>query len=218
MPGQTEYEHRYGRTFFGGEAGSSINQEAPDVECMGGGTGDHPIKGTQDRNFMEFRFESQYTGTDGDIRGLYLRHYINGNSGGEAARIFTTIKKSIGTAHGAHISLNYGASPAATTGQAIAMRGTLHMPDRASSVGTAAAVQAEVFMDGNDADPTGKISLFRGLIDGGNATAKGKVDYAFEFKGLQSNIFAAESAAAVSHVLKIDIDGTDYYIMLSDTA
>lgn len=218
MPGQSEYEHRHNRLRLGGETTTAWDGGMPDVETAGGGTGSAPIVGTRARNFMEFRFQSEYTGTDGDIRGLYLRHYINGGSGGEAARVFTTVRKAIGTAHGAHISLNYDISPAATSGLAVAMRGTLHMPNRASSIGTAAAVQAEVYMDGTSADPTGKLSLFRGVIDGGDATAKSKVDYLMELVGLQSNVFNAHVAADSTHSLKIDIGGTDYYIMLTNVA
>lgn len=183
---------------------------------MGAGTNSDPVTSQSTGiNFIDFRTKS--TATTGDIRGMYLRHYLSGGAGGDGARIFATVDSAIGTAQGAHISLSYGAT-GATSGQAIAMRGTLHIADRATSIGTAAAVQAEVFCDGNDSAATGTLSLFRAVVDGGDETARNTVDYFMTGVQLGSNIFAAESSAAVSHTLKCNINGTDYYIMLSDAA
>ena len=46
-------------------------------------------------------------------------------------------------------------------------RGTLHIPDRAVTLGTMAALQGEVYMDGTSADPTATVlSLLRLIVDG----------------------------------------------------
>lgn len=183
---------------------------------MGGGTNSDPVVSQLDNiNFIDFRTKS--TASSGDIRGLYLRHYLSGGAGGDAARIFGTVDSAIGTAQGAHISLSYGAT-GATSGQAIAVRGTLHIADRATSIGTAAAVQAEVYCDGTSSAATGTLSLFRAVVDGGDATARNTVDYFLTGVQLGTNIFAAKTSAAVTHWLKTNINGTDYYIMLSDAA
>lgn len=189
------------------------------AETLGGGTNATPILASGSKNFIDFRFKN--IATTGDIRGLYLRHYLSGGAGGEAARLFTTIGAASGTAHGAHISLSFGASPATLSGLGVAVRGTLHVPDRAITLGTVAAVQAEVYMDGTSSDPTAtKLSLFRGIVDGGDATAQNKVLHVFEFVNLGSTIFPAHSAfvANLSKALKINVNGTDYYIGLSTSA
>lgn len=130
---------------------------------------------TADMKFLAFYFDNG--ATSGDNRGMYLRQYLTGaGGGGEAARIFTTCEDvACGTAHGAHISLNFGTS-GSLTGLGAAMRGTLHIPQTNNwAGGNCAAIQAEIFSDHADSDPVGMtgLSFFRVVNDG---SAKDDVD------------------------------------------
>ena len=110
---------------------------------LGSGTSaDLTTTATANTKMMSFYLEN--SATSGDNRAMYLRLYLSGaGGGGEALRVFTTVNNvAARTAHGAHISLNFGAT-GTVTGQGIAMRATLHLPDVAlSSNVTMAAVQA----------------------------------------------------------------------------
>ena len=178
---------------------------------------------TANTKFISCYFEN--SATSGDNRGMYLRQYLSGaGSGGEAARIFSTINAACGTAHGAHISLNFGAS-GSLSGLGVAMRGTLHIPDNATwTGGTLAALQAEIYSDGAASDPDGvtELSYIR-VINDGNSSGKADVDDDAFLMSIQGhtigagNMVAVKSSAAVSHTAKIKIGSTTYYVMLSDT-
>lgn len=157
-------------------SGATVLAGNTDGGIIKAGTSGAPVtEDTADMKFMAFYFDNG--ATSGDNRGMYLRQYLTGaGGGGEAARIFTTISDvAAGTAHGAHISLNFGSS-GSCTGQGIAMRGTLHIPDAAMSGGTYAAVQAEIYADGSSSDISGTTShaAFRCVI-GGDGTGAGTV-------------------------------------------
>ncbi len=178
-----------------------------------------------DKKFMEFRLEN--SATSGDNRGMYLRLYMTGaGGGGEALRVFTTVEDvAAGTAHGAHISLNFGTS-GTVTGQGIAMRSTLHLPTTAlSSNVTMAAVQAEIYSDGSTSDPGGStiLSLFR-AVNGGNAAGKADVDddaVLFDIQGFAAatgNMFRTDAPATLAASLRILVGSTNYYIPLYSAA
>lgn len=162
--------------------------------------------------------------TSGDARGIYLRLYLTGaGGGGESLRAFTSISDvAAATAHGAHISLSFGTS-GSITGQGIANRNTLHVPN-AMSGGTYAATQSEIWSDGATSDLAGVTEQsFHRFVAGGNATGIGKVDATgnlFSIQGLSvgsGKLFQANTAAAATHALRIVIGSTPYYIMLTDT-
>ena len=214
---QVEYllEHIFG-------PGDGVNTK---MLLFGGGTAADPVTTElPDRNFIEYRWEN--TATSGDNRGAYLRLYLSGAAGGgECLRVFTTVNDvAAGTAHGAHISLNF-ADTGSITGLGVAGRNTLHVPNAALSGGTYAAVQAEIYADGASSDISGatKYSFFRVVMDG-NATGKGNVEdnaVLFSFAGgsvASGNIVRAKSSAAVSHIIPIDCYGTTYYLMVSNAA
>ena len=180
---------------------------------------------TADKKFFEYRLEN--TATSGDNRGLYLRLYLGGaGGGGEAARIFTTVNDvAAGTAHGAHISLNF-ASTGTVTGTGVAMRATLHLPDVAlTSNVTMAAVQAEIYSDGSDSDPGGStlLSYFR-AVNGGHADGIADVDddvVLFDIQGhtiASGNMIEASTTEAnYSHSIRILVGSTNYYLMAADS-
>ncbi len=209
---------------------SATNVNASDTDGGIFKAGTESARITEDTANMKFL--SIYTddgATSGDSRGMYLRHYVTGaGGGGEALRVFTTVEDVAGaTAHGAHISLNFGTS-GTVTGQGIAARATLHLPNTAlTSNATMSAVQAEIYSDGSSSDPGGStiLSFFR-AVSGGNATGMADVDddaVFFDIQGLTAGaahvfatgITAATINAATTAALRCRIGSTTYYVPLA---
>jgi len=148
---------------------------------------------TASTKFVQMYFDSSATADGSDTRGIYVRLYHSGatTGGGEALRAYTTINgAAVGTAHGAHISLDFVSSSNSgrLSGLGVAGRNTLHIPDDADwTSGTLAAVQAEIYSDGDDSDPDGVTELsFIRIVNDGNANGKADVDddaVAFSFQG-----------------------------------
>jgi len=198
---------------------------------MGIGTSTTRAKSSvADKKFLSFYLEN--SATSGDNRGMYLRLYMTGaGGGGEALRVFTSVQDvAAGTAHGAHISLNFGTS-GTVTGQGIAGRFTLHMPTTAlASNVTMAAVQAEIWSDGSTSDPGGStiLSFFR-AVNGGNATGKADVDddaALIELNGFtlgSGNMVGANVAAKTTLdftnwvPIRIKIGTTVHYVVAAQT-
>jgi hypothetical protein len=142
-----------------------------------GTSSDRMVDDTAGRKFIELLCDCG--AESDDARGIYDRLYITGaGGGGEALRAFTTVENvAAANAHGAHISLNF-AETGTITGQGIAGRNTLHIPNMAlSSNVTMAALQAEIWSDGEDSDPGGstKLSCFR-AVNGGDPSGMADVD------------------------------------------
>jgi len=185
------------------------------------------VRDEADLKFMQMYIDNG--ATSGDNRALYLRLYITGaGGGGEAARIFTTVEDvAASSAHGAHISLNFGTS-GTVTGQGIAMRATLHLPSTAlASNVTLAAVQAEIYSDAATSDPGGStlLSYFR-AVNGGDATGGADVDddavlleiigtTAGAAKMFATGLTPATVYGNLTASLKIRIGSTIYYIPLA---
>lgn len=205
------------------------------IDVQSGNTGGGLIKAgtssarvtedTADMKFISMYFDNG--ATSGDNRGVYLRLYLTGaGGGGEALRVFTTVEDvAAGTAHGAHISLNFGTS-GTVTGQGIAMRSTLHIPATplASNV-SMSAVQAEIYSDHAEADPGGStlLSYFRAVNDG---LAKDDVDddaVLFDIVGVtagadkmwSTGLTGANMVADGTCSLKIRVNGTNYWLMVA---
>jgi hypothetical protein len=180
--------------------------------------GSRETTSTASVNFMEFRLEN--SATSGDNRGMYLRLYLTGaGTGGEAARIFTTIEDvAAANAHGAHISLNFGTS-GSITGQGIAGRNTLHIPNAALSGGTYAALQAEIYADGASSDISGATShaLFRGVVGGnstGAATVTNFLDLSVPAPGSGKLVDTDITTHTAYGGLAVNINGTIKYLAL----
>lgn len=188
------------------------------AKLLGSGTAATPTASASAGNFIEWRFRNSVA--SGEVRGIYNRLYLSGASGGESLRSFTTVEAAAGTAHGAHISLSFGASPAALSGLGVAVRGTLHIPNRAVTLGTVAAVQAEVFLDGTSADPTAtSLALFRAIVDGGNQAAKRKVttflDLTCETGAYDAGyMHATTNSGTITEAIKVNVNGNVRYIPL----
>lgn len=178
-----------------------------------------------DSKWLSFYLEN--SATSGDNRAMYLRLYTSGaGGGGDALRVFHTVQDvAAATAHGAHISLNFG-STGTVTGQGIANRNTLHLPDAAlASNVTMSPLQAEIWSDGSDSDPGGSTLLsFMRIVNGGNADGAADVDddaVAFDFQGFtvgDGNMIELGAPSAIAGSIKIRVGSTIYYIPFSTTA
>lgn len=174
------------------------------------------------RNFLSFYFEN--FATSGDNRGMYLRQYLSGaGSGGEAARIFNTVNNvAAGTAHGAHISLSFGAT-GTVTGLGVAGRNTLHIANQGTQAGTMAALQAEIYADGSDSDPAGADVTFLRVIADGHADGIADLSTDATFFSVQgfsagadgaNTIFRTVAPSTLAASLKVKVGSTLYYLPL----
>ncbi len=164
--------------------------------------------------------------TSGDNRAMYLREFLTGTGGGgEALRAFTTVEDVRGgTAHGAHISLNFG-DTGSLSGLGVAMRATLHIANQAytSLPGTFAAIQPEIWSDGASSDPVGltELSLIRCSI-GGHANGIADVDddaFLLVLTGgtIGSGNIVESSVGEVnySHSARCKLNGTTVFMMFA---
>jgi hypothetical protein len=190
------------------------------------GTSSAPVtEDTANMKFISLYFDNG--ATSGDNRGMYLRLYLTGTGGGgEAARIFTTANNvTVGTAHGAHISLNFGTT-GKLTGLGVAMRATLHIPNQAmAGGGNYAAVQAEIWSDGANSDPAGMTNLaFIRAVNGGNASGVADVDDDANLLFISGGAIGAGNMVQAdvdetkfSHKIRCNVHGTTMYIMMADS-
>lgn len=207
-------------TFTGGLAGADS-----DGLLFGGGDSSTPVAlGASAANAIEFRTAS--THTSGDVRLAYLRHYFQGAAGaGETLRVFSTVDGvAASTIRGAHISLNWSDSSSKVTGLGVALECTLHISNAAAVTGTIAPLKVAINADGASSDPANATLSYIQFANQGNTTGDDNTDddaSLFHLSGFaisSGHTFAAQAAAAVSHVLKINVDGTPYYIMVSNAA
>jgi len=183
---------------------------------LGGGTSSDPVTtATADTKYMSFYLAN--TATSGDNRGLYLRFYLSGaGGGGEAARLFTTVNNvAASTAHGAHISLSFGAT-GTVTGQGIACRNTLHIPNASLGGGNVkySALQAEIWSDGASSDPNGNYLSCIRCLNAGNATGMADVDddcALFDIEGFTD----ATGNMVYGSTIRIRVANVDKYLVLS---
>ena len=188
------------------------------------GTSSVPIT-TSAANIKFLQYYLETTATSGDNRAMYLRLYLSGaGAGGEAARIFTTINDvACGTAHGAHISLNF-ADSGELSGLGVASRNTLHIPDDAGwTGGNLSPLMAEIYSDGAASDPDGVTNLsYIQISNGGNASGIADVDDDVNLLSIQGHtvasgnmIVADTDETKFSHKARIVVGSTPYYIMLT---
>jgi hypothetical protein len=200
---------------FGSTASAALFQ--------GAGTSTTPIStASAGKNFIGYWTET--TATSGDSRLAYLRQYFSGTGvSGETARIYSTINNKTvatgGTVNGAHISLSATGSSAHVSGSANVARLTL---DYADSVGAIGGTVNVLRLDTNiPAGPT--IGAGTAFIAADNLAAQ-KLDYLLNITNPSTTMFAAAGTGANScalaggmvaaKVLKVVVDGTDYWLPL----
>lgn len=206
-------------------AGTGLASKAVVLDAngmWGYGTDSVPIStATADKKFISLYTRS--TAASGDVRGIYAKTFFGGATGGEAARFYAAATAAGvaagGTMNGIHVTADIH-SGASISGQANAIRATIGTEDAASTPGgTLAAITAETnFYAGSTLPATAFYQRF--------VTLAGTVQPAnvFSFEGLGATAFAsagtgANSAAlagggVAAKVLKVKVDGTDYWMPL----
>lgn len=179
---------------------------------------------TASAKFIELRCKS--SATSGDNRLMYLRYELASTGGGECIRAFTKIQGTIGTALGAHISIDFDATVGdKVTGMAAGLDCQLILPNKVveAGVGAYTALNVEIYSAGatTDAANCNKLSFIR-IVNGGDATGLATVDddaFLLDISGgstASGNMMAAKTSSAVSHGLRCRIHGVTYYLMVSD--
>ena len=174
-----------------------------------GGTATDPIAVTTASNVSSSYVTA--SNTSGDVRLNYSRLDFTSTGSGETARLFTRVTgagaATGGTVNGAHISLSINGS-GTISGAGNALRLTLG-GSSTNPGGTIAALQLD--SDFSSGGTWTNASYIR-CTNSGTGTIG-------TFAVLPDAMVAAESAAAVSHVIAIkNASGTPYYLMVSDTA
>jgi hypothetical protein len=153
-------------------AGMLSGAESASGLLMGVGTSLLPATtSVANSNFAEFR--CQTTATSGDNRLAYLRYDIAGaGAGGECLRAFTKGSAALGTARGAHISLDMAAA-GTISGLGVGIDAQIMLAASTTySAGTWAVVNAEIYTNTSSVF-TAPNSFFRAVNNGDN---KGTVD------------------------------------------
>ena len=129
---------------------AQLGADAANALLLGIGTSADPsTTSVASKNFFEFRCQS--TATSGDNRMFYMRYELNGIGGGECWRAFTKVTAAVGTARGAHISLDLS-SAGSTSGLGVGVDGQLLVFNGALTGGTYAALNSEIYSAGSSTD------------------------------------------------------------------
>jgi hypothetical protein len=173
-----------------------------------GGTATDPIVVTTADNINESYATT--TAASGDTRLSYNRLTFAGAGAGETLRAFSVVTAAQGagqTTNGSHISLsvNTGGS---ISGAANALRATLGLAASVTPGGTIAAIQAD-----SDVGAGATLPATAAWIRFTNSGAGTGLSNLFN---LPAAMVPAKSAAAVTHTIKIIVDGTPYYLMVSN--
>ncbi len=172
-----------------------------------GGTSANPITVTTAQNISSFYGST--SATTGDTRLNYSRLTFTAAGSGETIRAFSVVTGAAavgGTINGAHISMsvNTGGS---ISGAGNALRATLGLAAGVSSGGTVAAIQAD-----SDVGAGATLPATASWIRFTNSGAGTGLSNLFN---LPSAMVVARTASASSHTIKIIVDNTPYYLMVS---
>jgi hypothetical protein len=172
-----------------------------------GGTATDPIVVTTADNINESYATT--SAASGDTRLSYNRLTFTGAGAGETLRAFSVVTAAQGagqTTNGAHISMsvNTGGS---ISGAGNALRATLGVAAGVTPGGTVAAIQAD-----SDVGAAGVLPATASWIRFTNSGAGTGLSNLFN---LPSAMVVARTASASSHTIKIIVDNTPYYLMVS---
>jgi hypothetical protein len=191
-----------------------------------GTSADPALTSTADTNFTEIRAKS--TATSGTARLDYRRFDLGGaGASGECLRAFTDLTAAVATAHGAHISVQAGAT-GYVTGQAVGVRSQLYVKNEAvHAAGTYYGGQSEVWFAGSSGSLAAVTAhAIHSFISAGDSTGKATCLNVWDVQATA----AADTTKAVSSVslaelpsgtvgIACTINGTRYYIpAVVDTA
>jgi hypothetical protein len=172
-----------------------------------GGTATDPIVVTTADNINESYATT--SAASGDTRLSYNKLTFTGAGAGETLRAFSVVTAAQGagqTTNGAHISMsvNTGGS---ISGAGNALRATLGVAAGVTPGGTVAAIQAD-----SDVGAAGVLPATASWIRFTNSGAGTGLSNLFN---LPSAMVVARTASASSHTIKIIVDNTPYYLMVS---
>ena len=173
-----------------------------------GGTATDPITVTTAQNINQSYATT--SAASGDTRLSYNRLTFAGAGAGETLRVFSVVTAAQGagqTTNGSHVSLsvNTGGS---ISGAGNALRATLGVAAGVTPGGTIAAIQAD-----SDVGAAGVLPATASWIRFTNSGAGTGLSNLFN---LPAAMVPVKSAAAVTHTIKIIVDGTPYYLMVSN--
>lgn len=184
--------------------------------ALGGGTSTTRLTtATADKNMLGFWTET--TATSGDFRGMYIRSYFSGAGvSGEALRAYGTVNNVTaatgGTVNGAHISLNVTGASGKISGSANALRCTLDFDTTPTTIGgTCAVLRLDTNIATGPTIPTG--TAFLAINNVGTQT----INYLMSLETVGTTLFTTGTNSVIDHVLKIRVNGTDYWIGLYDS-
>ena len=145
----------------------------------------------------------------GDTRLVYEKLTFTGAGAGETLRAVSVVSAAQGagqTTNGAHISMSVN-SGGSISGAGNALRATLGLAASVSPGGTIAAIQAD-----SDVGAAGILPATAAWIRFTNSGAGTGLSNLFN---LPSAMVVARTASASSHTIKIIVDNTPYYLMVS---
>ena len=167
-----------------------------------------PVAVTTAQNINSFYGTT--SAASGDTRLIYSRLAFTGAGAGETLRAFSVVTAAQGsgqTTNGAHISMSVN-SGGSISGAGNALRATLGVAAGVTPGGTVAAIQAD-----SDVGAAGVLPATAAWIRFTNSGAGTGLSNLFN---LPAAMVPAKSAAAVTHTIKIIVDGTPYYLMVSN--
>ena len=148
--------------------------------------------------------------TSGDTRLIYSKLTFTAAGAGETLRAFSVVTAAQGagqTTNGAHISMSVDTG-GSISGAGNALRATLGVAAGVTPGGTVAAIQAD-----SDIGAAGILPATAAWIRFTNSGAGTGLSNLFN---LPAAMVPVKSAAAVTHTIKIIVDGTPYYLMVSN--
>lgn len=191
------------------------DQDAATGVYGGGGTNASPLNLGSTANQNMLAYYATTSAATGDTRLQYSKLTFTGAGSGETLRAFSVVSGATaavgGTVNGAHISLSVGTG-GAISGAGNALRATLGAAAGVTMGGTVAAIQAD--SDFNATATVPATAAFIRVTDSNTTKMPNLLNLPAPSAG---TIFQTQTAAAVSHCIKINAAGTTYYIMVSDT-
>ena len=173
-----------------------------------GGTASSAVAVTTAQNINSFFGTT--SATSGDTRLIYSKLTFTAAGAGETLRAFSVVTAAQGagqTTNGAHISMSVDTG-GSISGAGNALRATLGVAAGVTPGGTIAAIQAD-----SDVGAAGVLPATAAWIRFTNSGAGTGLSNLFN---LPAAMVPVKSAAAVTHTIKIIVDGTPYYLMVSN--
>ena len=172
-----------------------------------GGTASSAVAVTTAQNINSFFGTT--SATSGDTRLIYSKLTFTAAGAGETLRAFSVVTAAQGagqTTNGAHISMSVDTG-GSISGAGNALRATLGVAAGVTPGGTIAAIQAD-----SDVGAAGVLPATAAWIRFTNSGAGTGLSNLFN---LPSAMVVARTASASSHTIKIIVDNTPYYLMVS---